>query len=156
MGRMPTHVVGVDSSTQATKVVVVDPADGSVVREARRAHPEGTEVDPRAWWTALSEALGEVGTDDVGAIAVAGQQHGMVLCDAGGEPVRDALLWNDTRSADAAHDLVDELGGPAGLGGRRGHRPRREHHRHASCAGPRATSPTSPRPPGRCCSPTTG
>ena len=111
-GRMPTHVVGVDSSTQATKVVVVDPEDGSVVREARRAHPEGTEVDPRAWWTALTEALGEVGTDDVAAIAVAGQQHGMVLCDEGGEPVRDALLWNDTRSADAAHDLVEEFGGP--------------------------------------------
>jgi xylulokinase len=109
---MPTYVVGVDSSTQATKVVVVDPEAGTVVREARRAHPEGTEVDPRAWWTALQEALGEVGTDDVGAIAVAGQQHGMVLCDEGGEPVRDALLWNDTRSADAAHDLVEELGGP--------------------------------------------
>jgi xylulokinase len=109
---MPSYVAGVDSSTQATKVVVVDPDDGSVVREARRAHPEGTEVDPRAWWTALCDALSEVGTDDVGAIAVAGQQHGMVLCDARGEPVRDALLWNDTRSADAAHDLVEELGGP--------------------------------------------
>lgn len=109
---MPSHVVGVDSSTQATKVVVVDPADGHVVREARRAHPEGTEVDPRAWWTALCEALGEVGTDDVAAIAVAGQQHGMVLCGDDGEPVRDALLWNDTRSAGAAADLVDELGGP--------------------------------------------
>ncbi|MFC5063014.1 xylulokinase [Actinomycetospora atypica] len=108
---MPAYVAGVDSSTQATKVVVVDPADGSVVREARQAHPEGTEVDPRHWWTALSAALGEVGTDDVAAIAVAGQQHGMVLCDGRGEPIRDALLWNDTRSADAAHDLVSELGG---------------------------------------------
>lgn len=106
---MPIYVAGVDSSTQATKVVVVDPTDGSVVREARRAHPEGTEVDPRHWWTALSAALDEVGTDDVAAIAVAGQQHGMVLCDGRGEPVRDALLWNDTRSADAAHDLVSEL-----------------------------------------------
>jgi xylulokinase len=108
---MPTYVAGVDSSTQATKVVVVDPADGSVVREARRAHPEGTEVDPRAWWTALQDALGETGTDDVAAIAVAGQQHGMVLCDEAGEPVRDALFWNDTRSAGAAADLVSELGG---------------------------------------------
>jgi xylulokinase len=108
---MPTYVAGVDSSTQATKVVVVDPADGHVVREARRAHPDGTEVDPRVWWTALQEALDEVGTDDVAAIAVAGQQHGMVLCGDDGEPVRDALLWNDTRSADAAQDLIGELGG---------------------------------------------
>ncbi|HEY2224123.1 xylulokinase [Actinomycetospora sp.] len=108
---MPTFVAGVDSSTQATKVVVVDPADGSVVREARRAHPDGTEVDPRVWWSALCEALDEVGTHGVAAIAVAGQQHGMVLCDVRGEPVRDALLWNDTRSADAARDLTEELGG---------------------------------------------
>ncbi|MEJ2869357.1 xylulokinase [Actinomycetospora sp. OC33-EN08] len=110
---MPSYVAGVDSSTQATKVVVVDPENGSVVREARRAHPEGTEVDPRAWWTALCEALDEVGTGDVAAIAVAGQQHGMVLVDGRGEPVREALLWNDNRSADAAHDLISELGGAA-------------------------------------------
>lgn len=116
---MPTYVAGVDSSTQATKVVVVDPADGKVVREARRPHPEGTEVDPRAWWGALQEALGEVGTDGVAAIAVAGQQHGMVLCGDDGEPVRDALLWNDTRSADAAQDLITELGGAEGRDGAR-------------------------------------
>lgn len=108
---MARYVAGVDSSTQATKVLVVDPADGRVVREARRPHPDGTEVDPAAWWTALTAALDEVGTDDVAAIAVGGQQHGMVLLDADGEPVRDALLWNDTRSAPDASALVDELGG---------------------------------------------
>jgi xylulokinase len=112
MARSAEFVVGVDSSTQATKVLVVDPADGRVVREARRSHPEGTEVDPRAWWDALAGALGEVGTDDVAAIGVAGQQHGMVLLDDAGEPVRDALLWNDTRSAPDAQALIEELGGP--------------------------------------------
>lgn len=110
---MTGYVVGVDSSTQATKVVVVDPADGTVVREARRPHPDGTEVDPRVWWEALTGALGEVGTDDVAAIGVGGQQHGMVLLDDAGEPVRDALLWNDTRSAPDAAALIDELGGAA-------------------------------------------
>src|ERR1700760_5096877 len=103
---MPSYVAGVDSSTQATKVVVVDPADGRVAREARRPHPDGTEVDPAAWWDALTGALGEVGTDDVAAIGVAGQQHGMVLLDDAGEPVRDALLWNDTRSAPDAAALI--------------------------------------------------
>jgi xylulokinase len=44
---------------------------------------------------------------------VGGQQHGMVTLDDAGEVVRPALLWNDTRSAAAARDLVDELGGPA-------------------------------------------
>lgn len=113
MAGSASYVAGVDSSTQATKVLVVDPADGTVVREARRAHPDGTEVDPRAWWDALAGALGEVGTSDVAAIGVAGQQHGMVLLDEAGEPVRDALLWNDTRSAPDARALIDELGGAA-------------------------------------------
>ena len=51
------------------------------------------------------------GLDDVAAISVGGQQHGMVCLDEHGEVVRPALLWNDTRSAQAAVDLIDELGG---------------------------------------------
>ncbi len=113
MANPARYVAGVDSSTQATKVLVVDPDDGRVVREARRGHPDGTEVDPVRWWDALAGALGEVGTDDVAAIAVAGQQHGMVLLDGDGTPVRDALLWNDTRSAPDATALIEELGGAA-------------------------------------------
>src|SRR5699024_794686 len=45
------------------------------------------------------------------AVAVGGQQHGMVLLDAHGEVVRDALLWNDTRSAPQAETLIEEMGG---------------------------------------------
>jgi xylulokinase len=105
-------VAGVDSSTQATKIVVVDLETGDTVREGRSAHPVGTEVDPWAWWSALLEAAAGGVLDGVRAVSVAGQQHGMVLLDADGEPVRDALLWNDTRSAAAATELIDELGGP--------------------------------------------
>ncbi|WP_028932428.1 xylulokinase [Pseudonocardia spinosispora] len=105
-------VAGVDSSTQATKIVVVDLESGATVREGRCAHPPGTEIDPREWWTALGKAAEGGVLDGVQAISVAGQQHGMVLLDEAGDPVRDALLWNDTRSADAAADLIDELGGP--------------------------------------------
>jgi len=49
-------VAGVDSSTQATKIVVVDLESGVTEREGRSAHPVGTEVDPWAWWSALLEA----------------------------------------------------------------------------------------------------
>jgi xylulokinase len=51
--------------------------------------------------------------DDVAAIAVGGQQHGMCALDEVGAVVRDALLWNDTRSAQASRDLFGELGGAA-------------------------------------------
>ncbi|GAA4691561.1 xylulokinase [Nocardioides conyzicola] len=106
-------VAGVDSSTQSCKVVVCDADTGHVVRSGHASHPEGTEVDPEAWWDALQAAI-EVagGLDDVEAVAVGGQQHGMVCLDESGAVVRPALLWNDTRSAQAALDLIDELGGP--------------------------------------------
>ncbi|WP_438484040.1 xylulokinase [Streptomyces sp. S186] len=107
---MPT-VAGVDSSTQSCKVVVCDADTGEILRRGRAAHPDGTEVAPAAWWRALREA-GDGLLADVDAVAVAGQQHGLVALDAAGRPVRDALLWNDTRSARAAADLVEEVGGP--------------------------------------------
>jgi len=105
-------VAGIDSSTQSCKVVIRDAETGKLVRQGRAGHPEGTEVHPDAWWSALRVAIDEAGgLDDVAAAAVAGQQHGMVTLDSGGEVVRPALLWNDTRSAGAAAELVDDLGG---------------------------------------------
>lgn len=106
-----TLVAGVDSSTQSCKVVVLDAASGTLVREGRAGHPDGTEVHPDHWWRALSEAFDNAGgLADVSALSVAGQQHGMVLLDHAGDVVRPALLWNDTRSAAAAAALTDEVG----------------------------------------------
>ncbi len=105
-------VAGVDSSTQSTKVVVCDAHTGEIVRTGRAPHPDGTEVDPKAWWEAFTEATNGL-MDGVKAIGVGGQQHGLVTLDEDGEVVRPALLWNDTRSAQQAENLVDELGGPA-------------------------------------------
>ncbi|MET0672527.1 MAG: FGGY family carbohydrate kinase [Microbacterium pygmaeum] len=109
-----TLVAGVDSSTQSCKVVVTDAVTGALVREGRAVHPEGTEVDPAAWFEALQAAIAEAGgLDDVAAWAIGGQQHGMVVLDADGRVLRPALLWNDTRSAGAAAELIAEFGAEA-------------------------------------------
>lgn len=106
-----TLVAGIDSSTQSCKVVVCDAATGAIVRTGRAAHPDGTSCPPSAWVEAMHAAIADAGgIDDCAAVAVGGQQHGMVVLDADGDVVRDALLWNDTRSAGAAADLVAELG----------------------------------------------
>ena len=103
------YVAGVDSSTQSCKVVVWDPAEGRVVREGRAPHPDGTEVDPEAWWQAfLAAAEAAGGFKDVRALSVGGQQHGMVVLDERGRVIRPALLWNDTRSASADRELIAE------------------------------------------------
>jgi xylulokinase len=106
-----TLVAGVDSSTQSCKVVIRDAATGALVRTGRATHPDGTEVDPAKWWEALHAALADAGgLADVAAISIAAQQHGMVVLDGDGRVIRPALLWNDTRSAPAAADLVAEVG----------------------------------------------
>ncbi|AJC70115.1 xylulokinase [Trueperella pyogenes TP8] len=101
------RVAGIDSSTQSTKVVVVD--DGVVIRSGRASHPDGTEVDPQLWWEALKAAIADAGgIADCEAVSVAGQQHGLLCLDTQGEVLRPALLWNDLRSASSAADLIDE------------------------------------------------
>ena len=105
-------VAGVDSSTQSVKVVIRDANSGALIRQGRGAHTDGTEINPRIWKEALDGAIKDAGgLEDVAAISIAGQQHGMVALDSQGDVIRDALLWNDTRSAQAAKDLNRELGG---------------------------------------------
>ncbi|MFE0519734.1 xylulokinase [Streptomyces sp. NPDC058954] len=111
-------VVGVDTSTQSTKALVVDAATGQVVASGQAPHTvssgAGRESDPRQWWDALCQALRQCGdaAHEAAAVSIGGQQHGLVTLDERGEPVRPALLWNDVRSAPQARRLIEELGGP--------------------------------------------
>ncbi|MEV6512902.1 xylulokinase [Streptomyces sp. NPDC051642] len=111
-------VVGVDTSTQSTKALVVDVSTGRIVASGQAPHTvssgAGRESDPRQWWDALCEALRQCGdaAHEAAAVSIGGQQHGLVTLDAQGEPVRPALLWNDVRSAPQARRLIEELGGP--------------------------------------------
>jgi xylulokinase len=102
-------VAGVDSSTQSVKVVVRDADSGELVAQSSAPHPDGTEVDPHAWESALDDALSKVSDKKIDAISIAGQQHGMVALDKDGSVIRKALLWNDTRSAKEAEDLNQEV-----------------------------------------------
>ncbi|HEY7565716.1 MAG TPA: xylulokinase, partial [Acidimicrobiia bacterium] len=109
-------VAGVDSSTQSTKVLVVDAETGETVASGRASHvvmgSDGArESDPESWWKALQAALAATGrVGEIKAISIAGQQHGMVVSDEDG-PLLPAPLWNDTRSAPDARELIDRFGG---------------------------------------------
>ena len=110
-------VLGIDSSTQSTKVELRDAEDGSLVGSARAphppVHPPCSEQEPEAWWKALCLAAVEAtadGAHKVAAVSVAAQQHGMVLLGADGAVLRPAKLWNDTESAPEAADLVARMG----------------------------------------------
>jgi xylulokinase len=111
-----TLVAGVDSSTKSTKVVIVDVDDGHVVASASARHPATTpplsEQSPWSWWRALEKAWKACGplAESVEAVAIAGQQHGLVALDGNGEPVHAAKLWNDSESAPQTQALTDLLG----------------------------------------------
>lgn len=111
----PHLVAGIDSSTQSTKLVVLDAVTGALVRTAAAPHPEGTEVQPQQWWRAL-EAVGGDRLPDVRALSITSQQHTAIFLDAQDRPVRPAILWNDLRAMAAGTDLVSELGAARWLG----------------------------------------
>src|SRR4051794_11053749 len=106
--------MGVDSSTQSTKVEVRDADDGKLVASGRAPHPSTrpprSEQDPGVWWDALVTAIGRVAVRDIAALSVAGQQHGMVVLDSAGAVLRPAKLWNDTESAAEADGMVRQFG----------------------------------------------
>ena len=113
-------VIGIDSSTQSTKVEARNIETGQVVASGQASHPATTppvsEQDPNAWWHALVDAMAQIPEEvrgEVAAVSVGGQQHGMVLLDDADQPVRPAKLWNDTTSAPQADRLVAALGAEA-------------------------------------------
>ncbi len=114
-------VLGVDSSTSACKVQVRDTETGAVVASGRALHPPTTppcsEQQPRDWEVAFDAACAEAGVPTTyrpEALAVAAQQHGLVVLGEQDQVLRPAKLWNDTQSAPDTEDLLAQLaGGPA-------------------------------------------
>ena len=113
-------VLGVDSSTQSTKVVAVDLETGEELRIGHASHTGANRQNPCDWWDALVAAVRVAVTPDmeVRGISVAGQQHGLVTLDAQGQPVRPAPLWNNIESADDAEHLNALADFPAAVGSR--------------------------------------
>jgi len=111
-------VVGVDSSTSACKVQVRDAETGTVVSSGRAPHPATTppksEQHPFSWEEAFHIACAEARVSTTHrpvAVAVAAQQHGLVVLDSQGDVLRPAKLWNDTESAPDTEELLGELAG---------------------------------------------
>ncbi|MBN3849216.1 carbohydrate kinase [Paraburkholderia sp. Ac-20342] len=100
--------LGIDLGTGSLKAAIVDEhgreqAVSSVAYAFDTPRAGWAEIAVETWWSALVEALARLPRhlrDDVRAIGLSGQMHGVVLLDAHGEPVRPALLWPDSRALD--------------------------------------------------------
>src|SRR5215831_14226020 len=121
---MRTLLLGIDSGTQSTKVLVVDARDGKVLAAAAQEYdlipdlpPGAKEQHPHTWRDATASAIrralrqARAVAAEVKAIGVSGQQHGFVPLDRDGEVIRPAKLWCDTSTAAECEELMTHLGG---------------------------------------------
>jgi xylulokinase len=116
-----TYFIGIDSSTTATKTLLMDSA-GQVVAVAaseytfETPYPLWSEQDPVLWWTATVESIRQVLTDSgirggqIKGIGLTGQMHGLVLLDENGDILRPAILWNDQRTGAQCDVIRSRLG----------------------------------------------
>ncbi len=121
---MRTLLLGIDSGTQSTKVLVVDARNGKVIASAAQGYdlipglpPGAKEQHPQTWREAAAGAIkkalrqAKATSSEVKAIGVSGQQHGFVPMDKAGEVIRPAKLWCDTSTAAQCDEMTDKLGG---------------------------------------------
>jgi xylulokinase len=121
---MRTLLLGIDSGTQSTKVLVVDARDGKVIASAAQEYdlipnlpPGAKEQHPHTWRDATASAIrralrqAKASGSEVKAIGVSGQQHGFVPLDAAGEVIRPAKLWCDTSTAAECNEIMERVGG---------------------------------------------
>lgn len=122
--RIRNLLIGVDSGTQSTKVLVVDANSGKVHGEASQSYelipnlPAGAkEQHPETWREATSKCIckalksAKAKASEVRAIGVSGQQHGFVPLDKKGKVIRPAKLWCDTATATECSEITAALGG---------------------------------------------
>src|SRR6266516_4117738 len=121
---MRNLLIGIDSGTQSTKVVVVDSRDGKVLASAAQSYdlipdlpPGAKEQHPHTWRDATASAIrqglrqAKAVAADVVAIGVSGQQHGFVPLDSHGEVIRPAKLWCDTSTVAECDEIMAKVGG---------------------------------------------
>ncbi|HYZ74103.1 MAG TPA: xylulokinase [Chthoniobacterales bacterium] len=120
--------IGIDSGTQSTKSIVVDAESGEILASAQQKYdlipnlpPGHMEQDPQEWIDAtdatIQECIKKIGkrAEEIEAIGVSGQQHGLVVLNASNEVIRAAKLWCDTSTAEQCQEIIDEFGGDASL-----------------------------------------
>jgi len=116
-----TYFIGIDSSTTATKALLMDD-QGAVVAIGRSEYdfetprPLWSEQSPHLWWDAtviaIREAIAQAGIDGdaVAGIGLTGQMHGLVLLDDDGEVLRPSILWNDQRTQAECDEVRARVG----------------------------------------------
>lgn len=118
--------LGIDVSTTGAKALLIDDK-GAVVASAttpltvQTPKPLWSEQNPHEWWMgtwrSIRDVMGSGGitADEIAAVGLTGQMHGLVLLDSERRVLRPAILWNDQRTAAECDDIRARMGGRARL-----------------------------------------
>jgi xylulokinase len=115
------YVIGVDLGTSAVKILLVN-QNGAVCQEVSKSYPliiekSGySEQNPEEWVEKTIAGLAELiqqfdgDVNDIEGISFSGQMHGLVLLDDNKQVLRNAILWNDTRTTKQCQEIYDVVG----------------------------------------------
>lgn len=115
------YVIGVDLGTSAVKILLVN-QNGEVCHEVSKSYPlmierSGySEQNPEEWVEKTNSGLAELieqfdgDVKDIEGISFSGQMHGLVLLDKDNKVLRNAILWNDTRTTKQCQEIYDVVG----------------------------------------------
>ena len=115
------YFLGIDTSTTSSKALLID-EEGTVMAVASNPHtlqtprPLWSEQNPLEWWEAVAASIrfvleqAGIRGEDVAAIGLTGQMHGLVLLDETGEVLRPAILWNDQRTQSQCDEIHTRIG----------------------------------------------
>lgn len=111
--------LGLDLSTTAAKAILIN-LQGEVVSShseplsASQPRPLWSEQEPLDWWRRMSHSIQQVlavsAVQDVEAIGLTGQMHGLVLLDSASDVIRPAILWNDQRTGEQCQIIRERVG----------------------------------------------
>ncbi len=115
------YFLGIDVSTTSVKALLIDEA-GRVVdiaskeQDFQTPRPLWTEQEPEIWWqntiAAIRRVIGaaKIRPDEIRALGLTGQMHGLVLLDRDGQVLRPAILWNDQRTGEQCREIEERIG----------------------------------------------
>ncbi|MBR1575901.1 MAG: carbohydrate kinase [Bacteroidales bacterium] len=117
------YSLGIDIGSSSVKVSLLDIASGKCVQSVTHPRTEApirspqkgwAEQDPEMWWGYIRDGLlelsGERKLDGVVSIGITYQMHGLVAVDKKVRPVRDSIIWCDSRAVEIGAEALQGIG----------------------------------------------
>ncbi|MCR4910137.1 MAG: carbohydrate kinase [Bacteroidales bacterium] len=118
------YSLGIDIGSSSVKVSLLDIQSGKCVATATNPKTEApitalrkgwAEQSPDMWWIQILNGIAEITAAgysmyEVGCIGITYQMHGLVAVGADGKPVRDSIIWCDSRSVELGREAFEAIG----------------------------------------------